>query len=175
MGHRHQKCGITNRVRDVEDLDPRRQTLWELQDFSHGRGLEVGPLHDPILRKHEADVRYIDILDQAGLRAYYQDHPGIPVENIPQIDYALTQPDGRIVSLVEASRSGVPFDWLVASHVVEHVPDLIGWLSGRGEEYAHAFENPKVIRTALDRRHVRPDTAIAGAREVAFFPPMTGG
>jgi molybdopterin synthase sulfur carrier subunit len=58
---------------------------------------------------------------------------------------------------------------------VKTVTELIAWLSKRGEEYAHAFENPKVIRAALDRRHVRPDTAIAGAREVAFFPPMTGG
>ena len=58
---------------------------------------------------------------------------------------------------------------------VSTVAELIGWLSKRGEEYAHAFENPKVIRTAIDRRHVRADTAIAGAREIAFFPPMTGG
>jgi molybdopterin synthase sulfur carrier subunit len=49
------------------------------------------------------------------------------------------------------------------------------WLAGRGEEYAYAFENPKVIRAALDRRHVQPGTPIAGAREIAFFPPMTGG
>ena len=55
------------------------------------------------------------------------------------------------------------------------VAQLIGWLAGRGEEYAHAFDNPKVIRAAIDKRHVRPDTAIAGAREIAFFPPMTGG
>ncbi len=33
----------------------------------------------------------------------------------------------------------------------------------------------KVIRAAIDRAHVRPDAAIAGAREIAFFPPMTGG
>ena len=45
----------------------------------------------------------------------------------------------------------------------------------RGEEYAHAFENPQVIRAAIDRTHVRADAAIAGAREIAFFPPMTGG
>jgi sulfur-carrier protein len=32
-----------------------------------------------------------------------------------------------------------------------------------------------VIRAALDRAHVRADTAIAGGREIAFFPPMTGG
>ena len=55
------------------------------------------------------------------------------------------------------------------------VEQLIGWLASRGEEYAHAFENPKIIRTAIDRAHVRADTALAGAREIAFFPPMTGG
>ncbi len=58
---------------------------------------------------------------------------------------------------------------------VATVSDLMAWLSGRGEEYAHAFENAKVIRAAIDRRHVKSDTAIKGAREIAFFPPMTGG
>ncbi len=58
---------------------------------------------------------------------------------------------------------------------VATVGDLLKWLSGRGEEYAHAFENPKVIRAAIDKSHVKPDTVIAGAREIAFFPPMTGG
>ncbi|HEY0567549.1 MAG TPA: molybdopterin converting factor subunit 1 [Xanthobacteraceae bacterium] len=58
---------------------------------------------------------------------------------------------------------------------VSTVGELMRWLAGRGEEYAHAFENPKVIRAALDRNHVRPETPIAGAREIAFFPPMTGG
>ena len=58
---------------------------------------------------------------------------------------------------------------------VTTVADLIGWLSKRGEEYAYAFEKPKVIRAAIDRTHVRPDTKIAGAGEIAFFPPMTGG
>jgi molybdopterin synthase sulfur carrier subunit len=58
---------------------------------------------------------------------------------------------------------------------VQTVGDLIGWLTTRGDEYAYAFEAPKVIRAAIDHTHVRPDTAIAGAREIAFFPPMTGG
>ena len=58
---------------------------------------------------------------------------------------------------------------------VRTVGDLVTWLSGRGEEYAHAFENAAVIRAAIDRNHVRPETQIAGAREIAFFPPMTGG
>ena len=58
---------------------------------------------------------------------------------------------------------------------VRTVSELIAWLSGRGEEYAYAFENAKVIRTAIDHTHVKPDAAIAGAHEIAFFPPMTGG
>jgi len=58
---------------------------------------------------------------------------------------------------------------------VATVGELIAWLSARDENYAHAFENPKVIRVALDRAHVKPDARLAGAREVAFFPPMTGG
>lgn len=55
------------------------------------------------------------------------------------------------------------------------VADLVGWLKTRGEEYAYAFENEGVVRAAIDRAHAKPDAALAGAREVAFFPPMTGG
>ena len=55
------------------------------------------------------------------------------------------------------------------------VGDLMGWLAGRGEEYAYAFANRKVIRAAIDRAHVKADAAVRGAREIAFFPPMTGG
>jgi molybdopterin synthase sulfur carrier subunit len=51
----------------------------------------------------------------------------------------------------------------------------MSWLAGRGEEYAFAFENPKLIRAAVNRTHVKPEAAIAGATEIAFFPPMTGG
>jgi len=58
---------------------------------------------------------------------------------------------------------------------VRTVDDLIAWLSGRGEDYAYAFEKPRVIRAAIDHTHVKPDAGIAGAREIAVFPPMTGG
>jgi len=58
---------------------------------------------------------------------------------------------------------------------VRTVGELIAWLAGQGEEYAHAFANPKLIRAAIDRTHVKHDNPIAGAREIAFFPPMTGG
>jgi len=58
---------------------------------------------------------------------------------------------------------------------VRTVGDLIAWLARQGESYAHAFDKPLIIRAAIDHTHVQPDAAIAGAREIAFFPPMTGG
>lgn len=58
---------------------------------------------------------------------------------------------------------------------VATIAELMEWLSKRGEEYAYAFDNPKVVRAAIDQVHVKPSSAIAGAREIAFFPPMTGG
>ena len=55
------------------------------------------------------------------------------------------------------------------------VADVVRWLKTRGEEYAFAFENEGVVRAAVDRSHVKPEATIANAREIAFFPPMTGG
>jgi molybdopterin synthase sulfur carrier subunit len=55
------------------------------------------------------------------------------------------------------------------------IADLVRWLKSRDESYEAAFANEAVIRAAIDRRHVKPDAAIAGASEIAFFPPMTGG
>jgi molybdopterin synthase sulfur carrier subunit len=55
------------------------------------------------------------------------------------------------------------------------IGELMAWLATRGEEYAHAFDNPKVIRAAIDKTHVQAAAPIKGAREIAFFPPMTGG
>lgn len=58
---------------------------------------------------------------------------------------------------------------------VETVADLIGWLKTRGEEFEHAFENDTVVRAAIDRTHVPLTAPLKDAREIAFFPPMTGG
>ena len=71
-------------------------------------------------------------------------------------------------------RVGKPEEDIEVPAGVATVGDLMAWLSRRGEDYAYAFENPKVIRTAIDHAHVKAETTIAGAREIAFFPPMTG-
>ena len=55
------------------------------------------------------------------------------------------------------------------------VAELIDELKARDEGYAFAFSDLKAIRAAVDQALVDLDAPIAGAREVAFFPPMTGG
>lgn len=72
-------------------------------------------------------------------------------------------------------RVGTSQEELAPPQSVATVADLMLWLKGRGDNYEVAFADMAAIRTALDREHVRHDASIAGAREIAFFPPMTGG
>jgi len=53
--------------------------------------------------------------------------------------------------------------------------DLIRELVGRDDRYAAAFEDIAAIRVAVDQQMVDLDAPITGAREIAFFPPVTGG
>jgi molybdopterin synthase sulfur carrier subunit len=55
------------------------------------------------------------------------------------------------------------------------VADLIAELAGRGGGYAQALSDPTKLRAAIDQRFVSLDTVIGDAREVALFPPVTGG
>lgn len=55
------------------------------------------------------------------------------------------------------------------------VRDLLDWLRARDDGYAQALRYPEAIRVAINQEHVNHKEPIAGAREVALFPPMTGG
>lgn len=55
------------------------------------------------------------------------------------------------------------------------VADLVAELRGREERYAAAFADTSALRVALDQELSEFDADLAGVREVAFFPPMTGG
>lgn len=55
------------------------------------------------------------------------------------------------------------------------VADLVAALAARGGGYAEALGDPARLRAALDQRFVPLDTEIGDAREVALFPPVTGG
>ena len=70
---------------------------------------------------------------------------------------------------------GKPEDLLDLPAGTETVADLVAWLKKRGPEYAEAFARAEVVRAAVDRKHVQSNASIGGAREIAFFPPVTGG
>jgi len=70
-------------------------------------------------------------------------------------------------------RIGLPREQLQTDAVT--VADLIKELMAREERYAAAFADISALRVAVDQELCEFDTPLAGVREVAFFPPMTGG
>jgi len=72
-------------------------------------------------------------------------------------------------------RIGKPDEDVVLPETVKTVSDLLQWLKSRGEGYEAALEHPEVIRVAINQEHVGHRETVAGAREIALFPPMTGG
>jgi len=72
-------------------------------------------------------------------------------------------------------RVGLPEETVTLPAGVATIADLVRWLKTRDEGYQAAFANEAIVRAAIDHAHVKPDAPIAGAREIAFFPPMTGG
>ncbi len=55
------------------------------------------------------------------------------------------------------------------------VADMALWMAGRGGGFAEAFARPERLRAALDQQMVPLSAALGTAREIAFFPPVTGG
>jgi predicted SAM-dependent methyltransferase len=88
-----------------------------------GLGLEIGPSHNPVAPKSEGfNVHILDVESQEGLRAKYQGH-GVNLDNIEPVDFVW---DGRpITELVGKANC---YDFIIASHVIEHVPDFITFL-----------------------------------------------
>lgn len=70
-------------------------------------------------------------------------------------------------------RIGVPKERIETA--AETVAALVAELRGREARYAVAFGDMNAVRVALDQELAGPEAALAGVREVAFFPPMTGG
>ncbi len=58
---------------------------------------------------------------------------------------------------------------------IHTVGELMAWLRGRGPGYAAAFAPGALVRAAVNQDYAGPDQPIAGAIEIAFFPPVTGG
>ena len=88
------------------------------------RGLEIGPLHQPLLSKAKYAVEYVDHLSREDLIVKYQPDPAMAgsLEIIVDVDHVWTGGTGL------AAIIGNPVDYVLAAHVIEHVPDPIGWM-----------------------------------------------
>jgi hypothetical protein len=89
-----------------------------------GRGIEIGPSHNPLAPKRDGyRVEIIDHLTREQLIAKYTGH-NVNLDQIEEVDYVWS--GQRFAELTGKSRH---YDWVVASHVIEHAPDLIGFLN----------------------------------------------
>jgi SAM-dependent methyltransferase len=96
-------------------------------DVTTMRGLEIGPLASPRVLKDQGPVLYADHTDAEGLRRKYAADPTMRrrLSEIVEVDYVLAgdQP------LHEAVALDAPFDYVIASHLIEHIPDPVSWLA----------------------------------------------
>jgi hypothetical protein len=102
------------------DLNDR---LREGLDLKSLKGLEIGPLARPIVKKSDGDIIYVDHANTETLRAKYAGDTGVNVDDIVDVDHVW-----GAQTLQECIGIDTKVDYAIASHVVEHVPDLLTWL-----------------------------------------------
>lgn len=129
-----------------------------------GYGVEVGPSYNPVAPKKAGyKVHVIDQMNREQLVAFYQGHQA-PVENIEHVDYVW---NGKPYE--ELTGRSHFYDWIIASHVIEHTPDLLGFL----ENCDHILKADGVLSLAVsDSRycfdHFRPLTSLASILDTHF-------
>ena len=103
-------------------LNKRQSKILASIDYKNKQGLEFGPLASPILNKTVANVQYVDFASQDYLREKYKSDPSVDISKIDEVDIILGS--NSILDFAKPDS----FDFVIASHVLEHVPNLIGWL-----------------------------------------------
>lgn len=120
-------------------------------------GVEIGALAWPLVRKSDGDVTYVDFTDAETLRKNHAAAGNVPLEHIVEVD-AIWGAN----TLQEAIGLDRKVDYVIASHVIEHVPDMITWL----HELVSVLRDGGEIRLAVpDRRftfdYLRRETSAA--------------
>jgi SAM-dependent methyltransferase len=93
-------------------------------DISNSKGLEIGALNAPLLKRTEANIRFVDHADQETLKTKYAGDSNVNPDDIVPVDAIWG--GGRTLAECFPHET---FDYVIASHVIEHVPDFIGCLS----------------------------------------------
>lgn len=106
----------------------RRRRILELVQPNEKRGIEVGALNRPIVTRADGDILYADHLPTEGLRKKYAEHPNINHNGFADlVPVSIVTGRGILSDVVGAEDK---FDYIIASHVLEHIADPIGWLGG---------------------------------------------
>ena len=92
-------------------------------DVSSLRGVEIGALCRPLIRRSDGPIWYVDYADTKFLQAHYKDDPSVNTDEIVEVDAVWGEK-----TLKEALNPQTDFDYTIASHVIEHVPDVVTWL-----------------------------------------------
>jgi SAM-dependent methyltransferase len=121
------------------------------------RGVEIGALDKPIVPPSTPHIFYVDHADTMALREKCKDDANVDIEKIVHVGGVWGEK-----TLAEIAAAVVPVDYVVASHVIEHVPDLITWL----QEIKSILKPDGQLRLAVpDRRYsfdlLRQETQIA--------------
>jgi SAM-dependent methyltransferase len=101
----------------------RKKLIEKIFDFS-GSGLEIGPCHSPFFpKKMGYKVKSLDCMSADQLRKKYASDPDVDISKIEDVDFVWNgEPYSKLVGTER-------FDWIFASHVVEHTPDLISFIN----------------------------------------------
>lgn len=113
-------------------------------------GLEFGPLDHPILSKKRANVFYVDHASRDDLLKKYTGQPIGNVNPAAVREVDIVWPSG---SLAEHIPGGARFAYAIASHVIEHVPDMIGWLA----QISSALQPNGILSLAIPFKHATFD------------------